>query len=316
MITRDPTHFSWEEQNEAIDSARVAFNMDKMAMALAKQGTAAAAWNTIFQQPGGKTWNNVKIAIKVSALRTNNMPKLSIIAKLCKELQVLGVQPGNIIIFDSGMKNRLNTGILSGNNINTYKTAYSLGKLPAGIQAKYNMGGETDITLKTGDTCPCVTWLADGTIDMLINIAINKGHNLLALGGYTLTFKNHVGTMHFGREPITSRKYVHPSAEQLIAMNSSNEILGGTPPRQQLCIVDSLWASKLGPGAAPDTRTNSLVMGTFSHAVDYATIKLIREKLMTDIVPITHSVVSQYWEAFGYDPGNLQMDYVNALTFT
>ena len=72
------------------------------------------------------------------------------------------------------------------------------------------------------------------------------------------------------------------------------------------------------PNADPDTKTSSLVMGTHSHAVDYATIKLNRENqsLMTGITPITYSVVDQYWKAFGYDPSTLSMDYVDALKYS
>ena len=40
-------------------------------------------------------------------------------------------------------------------------------------------------------------------------------------------------------------------------------------PRQQLCLVDALWASKGGPGGNPTYQPNFLAMGVFAPIVDY-----------------------------------------------
>ncbi len=56
-------------------------------------------------------------------------------------------------------------------------------------------------------------------------------------------------------------------------MNKSNAILGGSPVRRQLCIVDSIWGMKKGSLGEPDTQLCSLIMGTFGPAVDYLTAK-------------------------------------------
>jgi hypothetical protein len=72
---------------------------------------------------------------------------------------------------------------------------------------------------------------------------------------------------------------------------------GGSPVRQQLCIVDSIWGSKKGgPFVIPDIRLDRLVMGTFSGAVDYLTAKKIREPLMG----VTHGPIDRFLSNFGY----------------
>jgi hypothetical protein len=73
--------------------------------------------------------------------------------------------------------------------------------------------------------------------NILVNCAVNKGHGS-SYGSFTLTMKNHTGTMKFGC----------PSQQELIDENKSERILGGSPVRQLLCIVDSLWAAVPGPG--------------------------------------------------------------------
>ncbi len=84
--------------------------------------------------------------------------------------------------------------------------------------------------------------------------------------------------------------------DYLLSFSQSKAILGGTPVRQQLCIIDSLWAKKGGPMGAPDKRLSRLVMGTFSPAVDYATARQIREPLLG----AKHPNLDKLLSAFGY----------------
>ena len=65
--------------------------------------------------------------------------------------------------------------------------------------------------------------------------------------------------------------------ETLIGINQSEPILGGDPPRQQLCIVDSIWAAAGGPVSSITDAPLCLVMGTFGPIVDYLTAKKLRE---------------------------------------
>lgn len=125
---------------------------------------------------------------------------------------------------------------------------------------------------------------------------MNKGHTRSEFGSATITMKNHLGTF----SPVHSTDYC-------IGITKSDAIVGGTPPRQQLNIVDSLWASMSGPSAIPDKAPYSLVMGTCSSVVDYATIIKIRE----DVMGASHnsSVVNRFLTDFGYSPADL--DFVN-----
>ena len=84
----------------------------------------------------------------------------------------------------------------------------------------------------------------------------------------------------------------------VFTISKSDAIIGGNPARQQLCVVDSLWANKPENTGKPDYMPCYLVMGTFGPAVDYITIKKIREGVMG--ATHTPSLVSQYMTQFGY----------------
>lgn len=122
-------------------------------------------------------------------------------------------------------------------------------------------------------------------IDILINIANNKGHDLM--GRATLSMKNHFGTF----APKHDINY-------LFNINKSDAILGGNPVRQQLCFIDSLFANKLSNMGAPDAMPCYLVMGVFAPAVDYLTIKKVRE----GVQGWTHdaATIDSYMTTFGY----------------
>jgi hypothetical protein len=118
-------------------------------------------------------------------------------------------------------------------------------------------------------------------VDILINISMCKGHSP-RFGGFTMTMKNHLGTF--------SPDYAHEDGSQdyLIAINQTREILGPMDrrtgrvlyPRQQLCIVDALWASKRGPGGNPSHQPNFLAMGVMSPVVDYQVATKFRGERM------------------------------------
>jgi hypothetical protein len=130
----------------------------------------------------------------------------------------------------------------------------------------------------------------------MVNIAVNKGHSQSQNGYVTLTMKNHLGTVNVNNCPNMNRLYL---------MNTCDAIVGGDPPRQQLCIVDSLWGQKDGPDGSPgdwigdgeDPNVYRLIMGTFGPAVDYLTIKKVREP---EIHATHNSTVDQYLTSFGY----------------
>jgi len=108
-------------------------------------------------------------------------------------------------------------------------------------------------------------------------------------GGSTLCMKNHFGTF----EPN------HTSlASYVFKINKSDAIIGGSPVRQQLCFIDSLFANKASNFGAPEVMPGYLVMGTFAPAVDYLAVKKIREAVMG----CTHdaATVKSFMTSFGY----------------
>jgi hypothetical protein len=51
-------------------------------------------------------------------------------------------------------------------------------------------------------------------------------------------------------------------------------------PRQQLCLIDALWASRGGPGGNPSHQPNFLAMGVLAPVVDYQIATKFREEMM------------------------------------
>ena len=102
MLLADiPASWQMQGQNDAVDGDKVARNMDLMAISLAQAGSAAQAWSTIFQKPAEKNWSDVKAALKVNCLEPKNVPRLSVVGKICTELISLGVPAGNVTIYDA-----------------------------------------------------------------------------------------------------------------------------------------------------------------------------------------------------------------------
>ncbi len=288
MVRRDPVSWDMTGQNDPVDAGQCERTLDAMAIALTKKADAAAAWKTIFRKPEGKTWPAAVAAIKVNCIGKNH-PRLAVVNKLCLELNKIGVQYGHIYIYDGTH----NAGPL-------YSPFVGKG-LPAGVivsDKNKAMGGTVKVPVpeKGNSSHKCTRMIADGSIDILVNIAVNKSHDE-KLGGTTLTLKNHAGT--FEPRPI----HLGGGLEYILAFSKSDALWGGDPVRQQLCIVDSLWGSiKGGPFVVPDKRLDRLVMGTFSGAVDYLTAKKIREELMGAV----HGPIDRFITEFGYTENEMK----------
>ncbi len=294
MVTGAPSGWSMTGQNSVVNGAEVDRTLDASVMSLASKENPADAWKTIFRKPESKNWDTVKAAIKVNCIGDNH-PRLAVVNKCCIELNRLGVRFENIYIYDGSH----NAGPLY---------APFIGKgLPEGViigDKNSALGGTIQLEIPIRDgfkSFPCTKMIADGSIDILINIAVNKCHDL-DLGGTTLTLKNHAGT--FDPWPIHrdgNRDGLR--LDYILGFSKSNALWGGNPVRQQLCIVDSLWASSRGgPTSIPDKQLDCLVIGTFSGAVDYLTVKKIREPLLG----VTHGPVELFVKSFGYKERELK----------
>ncbi|MFC1585917.1 FlgD immunoglobulin-like domain containing protein [Fibrobacterota bacterium] len=339
MVESNPLLWTMEGQNDPVVEERVYANMDQMAIALADRGVqnpddtaanAEAAWETIFQKPADKDWQDVNVAIKINSVQSD-WPRLAVINKICMALNSLGVPIGNMCIYDAG---DLNWGY---HHIEFFQTDYCRQRLPEGIQITDILGADLDPGLDLdqrleqgtepisllGQSFDCVAGLTNDSTDILINIAVNKGHRFQYVGGFTLTMKNHLGSLRFGHGST-----VEESIEFYEAMAKSNAILGtGLPPRQQLNVIDSIWGFVGGPSGEPDTATRCLIMGTFSPIVDYLTVKKIRDAPtegnggppygmgVTDTV---QEVVEHFVTDFGYtlESDEIQnLDFVNAMAY-
>jgi hypothetical protein len=282
MILRNPVSWDMAGQNDPVDSRQVHRTLDAMAVALSRKTDAREAWKTIFRKPEKKAWPTVTAAIKVNCIGKNH-PRLAVVDKICVELNTLGVPFQNIRIYDGSH----DAGPLYG--------AYCGKGLPEGVivsDKNKDMGDTIKMAIpeKGNGSYQCTRMIADGSIDILVTIAVNKSHDI-KLGKTTLTLKNHAGT--FEPRPI----HKGGGLDYILAFSKSNALWGGDPVRQQLCIVDSLWGSaKGGPFSVPDKRLDRLVMGTFSGAVDYLTAKKIREPLMG----VDHGPVERFVTDFGY----------------
>jgi len=266
MMPTLPTNWSnFVSVNSCINSEKVYANLDEMAKALAQKTTASEAWATIFQKPANKEFSSARVAFKVNCIEPRLMTCVAVINKIADELHKLGVPYENIIIYD-GCHNA--AGKYSQNNV-------PLSIIRQGIKVSNGntmFGTANPNTISVPVPAPyngnvaCTAEIANGYIDILINTAVNKGHSA-EYGGCTLSMKNHYGTL--APNPLHSYN-------GLIGCNKCDAILGGTPPRQQLVIIDSLAAIPSSNMGTPSKYPYRLVMGTFSPAVDYITAKRIR----------------------------------------
>ena len=292
--------------NAAVNATRIMNNLDQMAMQLSQTTTPDAAWAAIFQKPAAKTWAQVNVAIKVNLLSTANQPRLAVVQKICQVLNGFGVPGSQIVIFDCS------TGS-TGNNqqMGAWVSSFSQGaagstKIP-GVTSNGNasLGGYTSVAVPglSNGSQNCATAIANGTVDIIVNIAVNKSHSPYA-GGTTLCLKNHFGTFAPDHTPNDAAV-----PGNILSMNKSGQIVGGTPVRQQICIVDALWGDKNGtPSGNPTYRCDRLVMGTFAGAVDYQTVMNIQR-----VAPMNSTLCTSYptfLTSFGYATTDTGLQWV------
>lgn len=281
------TNFS--SQNNAIDTERVHADLDEMAQKLTLIDDIAEAWKAIFQKPTNKEWNEVNVAFKVNGIYTGIMHHIAIIDKICQVLNGIaspGVPYSNMIIFD---------GCHNASGSSKYSPYTGGNGLPDGVivsNGNGSLGGMTSTSIPdTSTQYDCTTHISDGTIDILVDCAVNKGHGS-TYGSCTLTMKNHFGTF----DPNHSLNY-------LLRINKSDAIIGGTPTRQQLCIMDSICGAVNGPSSSISDMPHRLVMGIFGPAVDFFTVKKIREPIMD--ASHSSSTINQYLSYFGYSSSEI-----------
>jgi hypothetical protein len=282
-------------QQAAVDLPRLQANMDAMAMQLAQKTTADEAWKTIFRS--SKSWASTLVAIKINVVETQNMAHLAILDKLCRLFKGWGVPPANIIVYDG-----YSTFNDNHEKYAPYFSPTDTSKIP-GVMKKDSdaLGGTTSASIPGGSSAQCTADIANGKVDILINLANNKGHSMARTG--TLCMKNHFGTFDPNHNNIN---------DYIVNINKSDAIIGGTPARQQLCFIDSLLINKANNSGAPEAMPCCLIMGTFAPAVDYLTIKKVREGQYS----CTHdsAAVDAMVTKFGYTTSDPQWVVVQPVT--
>jgi hypothetical protein len=274
-MTKDKlTGASWASLDNLVNEDTVSENIDKLACNLTETENHSEAWHAIFLKPQNKSWSETVVAIKTNNISRQHT-RSAVMAKICNTLtDILGVRASNIHVYDA----------CHGRDISS-STPFK--GLPDGCRIENRWGGSSKNTAipepwKNGQNeTKCLKHLVNGSVDILINIAMCKGHSD-KFGGYTMTMKNHFGT--FSPRP----GHLPGSQDYLIAINKTPEILGEMDkktgkvlfPRQQLCLVDAIWASKGGPSGNPTDQPNFLAMGVLSPAVDYQIATKFRAKKM------------------------------------
>jgi hypothetical protein len=287
----------WVLQDQLVNKQPVWENIDRLACALTDLKNPEQAWHSIFIKPPRKPWSEAVVAIKTNHISMQHT-RSAVMSKICHVLtDIVGVKAQNIHIYDA-----CDGGDLS------KETPFS--DLPEGTRIENRWGGSNTRTLipspwgSGDDKGKCLKHLVDGSVDILVNISMCKGHSR-TYGGFTMTMKNHFGT--FSPWP----GHQDQALEYLLAINKTEEILGSMDkqtgkilyPRQQLCLVDALWASKPGPSGNPTHQPNFLAMGVTSPIVDYVLATRFRGEKMgwaPDMEALSHFLTE-----FGYTEADL-----------
>jgi len=261
---------SWAEQEKLVNTKVVGENIDKMACGPVNTRDSKEAWSAIFVKPPFKSCLDTVIAIKPNCLGQQQHTH----TKLCHVLtDILGADPCNIHIYYAHHGMRMGSTPFQG--------------LPKGVNLAVYWDGITANTSVPppwqGKQSNCLGPLVFGTVDILINISMCKGHSPL-FGNFTMAMKKHFGT--FSPGPGHGRG--ESGLDYLLAINQTPEILGKINaktgnvlyPRQHLCLVDALWAGESGPWLGPSHQTNFLAMGVFSPVVDYLVATQFRGQQM------------------------------------
>jgi hypothetical protein len=274
MTKAHETGSSWTRQNELVVDEVVWENIDKLACALAQCRDSAEAWRQIFIKPPRTSWPDTVVAIKTNNIARQHT-RSAVMAKIVHTFtHILGVRPANLHIYDA----------CHGYKMGKYTPFAGLAE---GCRIEDTWGGSTALTevpapwRGSGGRARCLRHLVKGSVDILINIALCKGHSS-RFGGFTMTMKNHLGTFSPGPGHQSGGE------DYLIAINQTPEILGPMDkrtgevlyPRQQLCLIDALWASERGPHGHPSHQPNFLAMGVLSPVVDYQVATQFRGKQM------------------------------------
>jgi hypothetical protein len=283
--------FNSTTNTAGVNYAAVKTNMDKLACGCANTTNVTTAWQALLKIPSTKTWATTKVAIKVNAFASMH-PSVPIVARVVEVLTGFGVPAANICLFD---------GKASASGV--YSGYVGAGKpMPAGI----TYGGSMADTVTFPDTTTMPACAAINGVDIIVNIAVNKGHDRFSqFSGVTMCLKNNFATICFDHQDGNPAQGI----VRMAYANSCDYLVGNIPAaypaKQQLCIVDSLWLGNPGDWGGTivnGANANSIVMGTFAGAVDYVgTMKIRASKTgYNDPANVNQTIVGGFITQFGY----------------
>jgi hypothetical protein len=280
MVSSTPTSWDVADQNRNVDAAKVGANLDAMAKTLTQMPTPAEAWPILLRKPSTKQWSEVRVLFKANCLNTYNSPRAAIIGKVARVLNGFGVPYGNMQFPE-----------LEGNNY-----APVIGTIiPAGVVSPWADRKTVTIGAPYNGTRGCWIPMADQVFDIIVNFPVVKNH-YPGLGGCTVSMKNHYGTFEANHDGN--------ALDYLLAITKSDIMIGGTPPHQQLIVVDAIFCNANGISSVPDNQLNKLYMGTFGPVIDY----LVAKALLVDEM---HN-----WDASGTDAANSRKRFATDFGYT
>lgn len=287
----------WARQNELVKTPVVWQNLDRLACALTRTRDEAEGWKTIFVKPPAKSWSDAVVAIKVNNVGAH-CARNAVVAKMCRVLtDIVGVKGANLHIYDG----------CTGRDMDR-KTPFF--DLPKGCRLEGAWGGIRTSTAVPGPwphkETACLDPFVTGAVDIVVNIALCKGHDRPHLGDFTMATKNHLGT--FAPKPAHA---LDVGLDYLFCVNQTREILGEMDaktgrvlyPRQQVCVLDALWSSKTGPSAMSSDQTNFLAMGVLAPILDYQVATKIRAAKMG--WSLNTEATKRYLTDFGFSESDL-----------
>lgn len=291
----------WRVQDKLVQDDIVGENIDRLACALSEEKKIAHAWKKIFMKPAGKSWSDVVVAVKTNNIARQHT-RSAVMAKMCRVLvEVMKVKPSHVFIYDAChggdmLKKTPFKGLPEGCSISSQWGGYNM-EVPLGrpwFEGKRK--------------AKCLDHLVKNKVDILINIALCKGHST-RYGAFTMCMKNHLGT-------FNPRPHAHEDGctDYLFSINKSPLILGEfdeakkkvVRPMQQLCLIDALWASEGGPACDSSAQPNRLFMGVFAPTLDFRIAHRFRKETMG--WSINDSVTDRFLTEFGFEPSDFPKD--------
>ena len=248
-IVRDKTEKA--VQGQKVDAAIVQRLVDQAVMTLAGKDDPAKAWGA-FVEP------KHKVAVKFNGLFRNATTHPEVVQAVVKGLLSVGVEPGNIVVYDRDDRALQTAGLRLGGGVTARGTEKQFRKTIDECYGRKVKAGpvETQITRVLMDA------------DVLINLPMMKTHVLAGISG---ALKNHLGT-------VPNAKDFHQDTCRFLGDLNH---LGPIKDKTRLCICDALYGLyDGGPSFKPACRWDyhGIVASADPVALDVILAEIIKAK--------------------------------------